>query len=173
MALPTISELAISQARKQEREPHSDEVSLLAFDPGHTTGWAAFTGFELKASGQINTEDIDLATQAIQELIDEHKPSIIVLEEYRIYRWRTQHHAGSDLPTARVIGCMETLAYVQHIDLYKQPAQLAKGFCKDAKLRAWGVYKQGEKHARDAIRHGIYFMIAGPVKGKGSKSRVG
>jgi hypothetical protein len=36
-------------------------------------------------------------------------------------------------------------------------AGLAKTFATDDKLEAWGFWKRGQKHARDAIRHAVYW----------------
>jgi len=41
-------------------------------------------------------------------------------------------------------------------------AGLAKTFANDDKLEAWGFWRKGQKHARDAIRHGIYFYCTPP-----------
>lgn len=144
----------------------------LCFDPGHTTGWAVFRQFELAESGEIDTDDITKATHEIELLISEHDPETIVIEDYRVYRHRAKHHAGSDMLTTRVIGCIETLAIMCHIShIVKQPAHIAKGFCTDKKLREWEMYKKGEKHARDAIRHGCYFLLFGAIK-KADRARM-
>ena len=151
------------------------ERTLLCFDPGHTTGWAVYVGYELKAYGQIDTSDMDVAPLTIRELIDTWQPSVILLEDYRVYKWRAKHHIGSEMLTTRVIGCIETFSVVYFINhLYKQPAHTAKGFCGDAKLKEWGFYQKGMKHANDAIRHGTYFLLFGPVQRKDkSRSTVG
>jgi hypothetical protein len=47
------------------------------------------------------------------------------------------------------------------INLYLQGAQQAKGFSKDDKLRAWGLYQVGKRHANDAIRHATYWLLFG------------
>lgn len=151
--------------------------AVLCFDPGHTTGWAMFLPVDgvygLHCSGEIDTDDMEKAPDAIGDLIDTFSPHIVVIEDYRVYKWRAKHHAGSTLLTARVIGCIETLAYIEPVEhIYKQPAHIAKGFCDDAKLREWGFYVEGEKHARDAIRHGCYFLLFGAIKRK-DRQQVG
>lgn len=40
-----------------------------------------------------------------------------------------------------------------------QMAAQAKGFVDDDKLKAWGFWIKGKKHARDAIRHGVYYLL--------------
>ncbi len=147
---------------------------LLVFDPGHTTGWAVFHDSQLVECGETDTTTIEIATPHLTELITAFEPWHIVLEDYRIYRWRAKHHAGSDLPTARVIGCIETLALQQGLAApTKQPAQIAKGFCTDKKLKEWGYYQPGKKHASDAIRHGCYFLLFGAIRPQDKRSKVG
>ncbi len=147
---------------------HANNGIILAFDPGHTTGYAVFESMQLADHGQIDTDDMEKATKNIGELITlwDHADAVVV-ENYRVYKWRAKHHAGSELLTARIIGCIETLCYQRgQFNLIKQPAHIAKGFCTDPKLREWGFFTKGEKHANDAIRHGAYFLIFGPINRK-------
>ena len=159
------SELA-TQLREQKGLPEIHAAhSTLCFDPGHTTGWAAFNHFHLKDSGEIDTNDITKATHEVELLISEFRPDMIVIEDYRVYKWRAKHHAGSDMLTTRVIGCIETLATMsQYPHIVKQPAHIAKGFCTDKKLKEWEMYIKGQKHARDAIRHGCYYLLFGALR---------
>ncbi len=161
-----------TQIREQKGLPAVTSLwTTLCFDPGHTTGWAAFTQLDLDASGEIDTNDITKATHEVELLISEHCPDMIVIEDYRVYKWRAKHHAGSDMLTTRVIGCIETLAIMsQYPNVVKQPAHIAKGFCTDKKLKEWGMYVKGEKHARDAIRHGCFYLLFGALK-KTDKAR--
>lgn len=150
---------------------------LLALDPGHTTGWCFFEGADLLYAGQIPTKEPEDATKNILDLYVRWQPDIVVLEDYRVYKWRAKHHAGSDLVTSRVIGCIETLAIMYatqyqrpSITVIKQPAQVAKGFCTDSKMKDWGFFQTGLKHASDAIRHACYFQLFGSVGPKGKSS---
>ena len=164
-------ELAV-KIRTQKGLPEiPTHYTTLCFDPGHTTGWAAFIQYDLTDSGEISTQSIEEATHEVELLISEFQPDMIVIEDYRVYKWRTKHHAGSDMLTTRVIGCIETLALISQVpDVIKQPAHVAKGFCNDKKLREWNLYKKGEKHARDAIRHGCHYLLFGALK-KADKAR--
>jgi len=75
--------------------------------------------------------------------------------------------------TTRVIGCIETLCIVNGIhDITKQPAHIAKSFCTDKKLKDWGFYQKAHRHANDAIRHGAYYLLFGPIKRKDRKGPV-
>lgn len=164
------AELA-TKCRKQKGMSaiHTNDMTL-CFDPGHTTGWALFEGFRLHDSGELVTEPIEIAVESIRDLFNNCAPDIVVIEDYRVYRWRQKHHVGSEMLTTRVIGVIETFCVTEYIpDVYKQPASVAKKFCTDKKLREWGFYKPGQKHTRDAIRHGCYFLIFGAVDRKQQK----
>lgn len=166
------SQLAL-KASKHVDDLH--EKSILSFDPGHTTGWAHFFDFELMATGQADTTDIDNTYRNVNKLFHQFKPHIVVIEDYRVYKWRAKHHVGSEMMTTRVIGALELLAIQNSVPLIvKQPAHVAKGFCKDKKLREWGFYDVNGRHARDAVRHGCYYILFGAVQKKGkSKGSVG
>jgi hypothetical protein len=133
---------------------------LLAIDPGETVGWALFQAGQLTAHGQItgSGEEVMVATA---NLIYKTSPEVVVCEAYRIYSWKKDQHTWSDLFTPRLIGVIEYMcaAHEPSIPLFFQMAGTAKGFCTDAKLKQWGYYKPGLKHARDAIRHGCYWLL--------------
>ncbi len=162
-----------TQIRAQKKLHEIPEIhNTLCFDPGHTTGWAAFSQFDLISSGEVDTDDIEKATHETELLISEYMPDVIVIEDYRVYRSRAKHHAGSDMLTTRVIGCIETLAIMSHVPhVVKQPAHIAKGFCTNHKLKDWGFYKEGAKHADDAIRHGCFYLLFGAIK-KADRARL-
>lgn len=140
--------------------PHM--LAILALDPGETTGYAWFNNTDLVESGQLGTGLIPLGVVELTALFEKCRPDVIVCEEYRVYQWRAQHHAGSTLFTARLIGVIECLAYQLGIPVIKQSAQNAKQFCTDNKLKTWGFWIKSQKHARDAIRHATYYLIFGP-----------
>jgi len=162
MEFTDLRDRLLKKSPEREEEAHS---RILAFDPGHTTGWAFFHHGELNNHGQIDTTSIEACVRHAPILFADYKPHVVVIEDYRIYKWRQKQHVGSDMLTTRVIGCLETLCvmdFVPHI--VKQPAQVAKGFCDDKKMREWGYWMKGERHARDAIRHGCYFLLFGAVR---------
>ena len=162
--------------------------TLLSLDPGHTTGYCTFHTNAgdvvepvLRTHGEINTKDINDCAPQLLELIQ--WADVVVVEDYRIYRWRQKEHAWSDLLTTRLIGSIEVLATqcwdssYENIPVIKQPANVAKSFCTDAKLKEWDFWVTGQRHARDAIRHACYFLLFGGTdewaKRKQSQSTVG
>lgn len=153
--------IELVQATKKE---HAHK-RILSFDPGHTTGWCCFEGGALIGCGQIDTTSITNCLENAQALYHTYHPEIVVMEDYRIYKWRAKHHVGSEVLTVQIIGCLETLAiqdFVNHV--IKQPAHVAKGFCDDKKLKEWKFWVSGERHARDAIRHACYYILFGAVR---------
>ncbi len=149
---------------RQQNNAKALPDSVLALDPGETTGWAFFAKVsispltvDLLDCGQLLTKEKGVGE--IEKLLDRLEPRVVVAEDYKVYRWKLKQHSWSDLYTPRLIGAIETLCSQRQIPLYMQMAQTAKGFCTDDKLRLWGFYKPSMKHARDAIRHGCYWLI--------------
>lgn len=142
--------------------PHEHRLEpkrLLALDPGETTGVALFEDRKLISANQIGTGNMQLAPRFIANLFKECQPDFVVFEDYRVYAWKKDQHSWAALHTPRLIGGIETLLNLAGTPFHKQMANLAKGFATDDKLRAWDMYEKGQKHARDAIRHGIYFLL--------------
>lgn len=137
--------------------------TLLALDPGHTTGWCVFEGTSLKHSGQIETDDSDLgkALERITGLFLSYNPTVCIFEDYRVYKWRLEQHSFSDLHTPKLIGMIQTVCIMQGVEYHKQMASVAKQFVTDDKLREWGFWQSGQRHARDAIRHACYYITFG------------
>lgn len=165
-------ELVSKAGRNKEHEGRR----ILSLDPGHTTGWAFFTGCLLSANGQMDCKTIPKTVDCYDALLTDFDPEIVVMEDYRIYKWKAKHHAGSEMLTTRIIGCLEALTYMYNDDIpiIKQPAHVAKGFCTDDKLRDWDFYVKGHRHARDAIRHGCYYILfGGKASDGGGQTTVG
>lgn len=132
---------------------------LIALDPGETTGWALFHDARLTDCGELPTHTIKKSLDLLTALFDKHNPERIVYEDYRIYGWKTQSHSWDALFTPRLIGCLQTMAAIRDLPWSTQMAQQPKQFCTDDKLKMWGMHQKGMRHARDAIRHGTYYML--------------
>jgi hypothetical protein len=130
---------------------------LLCLDPGETTGWAIFRYGHLTGAGQFAVTNLRI----FESLIDRFQPDQLVVENYRVYPWLVKQHSWAEVPTLRYIGAILLLAEQRRIPVHLQMAQLAKGFCKDSKLKEWGLYKPSRRHANDAIRHGCYWLLFG------------
>ena len=159
-ALPPFKDFVHLYRNKLKLEPFAGD--LVCFDPGGTTGYAIFNNLELKHQGQIDTSDRRTSSHRFMEvagLIEDWSNVRVVIEEYRIYGWKADDHTWSDLHTAKIIGQIEALTSLRDIPLFVQGAQQAKSFASDDKLKDWGFWIKGQRHARDAIRHGIHHLI--------------
>lgn len=135
------------------------EKWLLALDPGETTGWAVFKHGILHAHGQLDTHTVTSSVNPLVPFISH--ASYVVVENYQVYAWKLKEHKWDTLHTPRLIGCIETLCVLNNVLLTKQTAQNAKKFVTDDKLKHWDMYVKGKPHARDAIRHAIFYTIFG------------
>ena len=140
------------------------EGTIIALDPGETTGYAIFVHGLLKEAGQLKTKTIPVSVPLLQKFFDRiatvyPTTKIIVYENYKVYGWKTEDHSWSNLHTSQLLGTIQTLSSIRNVPNFTQMAQVAKAFCTDQKLKEWGYYRKGEKHARDAIRHGCYYLI--------------
>lgn len=136
-------------------------TAVLALDPGETTGYAAFIDGALETYGQIPTPTIPQSIDPLAKFLSSPLLEYVVVENYQIYPWKLKDHKLSTVYTPRLIGCIETLCYQHEHPLIKQTAQNAKKFATDEKLKVWNMYIKGQPHARDAIRHGIFFLLFG------------
>lgn len=134
---------------------------LLVFDPGQTTGWCLFEKGQLTRSGQLQGcyDDKNINVTPLLDLFNDIKPDFILYEDYKVYAHKLERHTFNPVFTLRLIGTIETYSQMNKIPTHKQMATTAKGFCTDEKLKCWGFWQTGHKHARDAIRHGCYFLL--------------
>lgn len=134
---------------------------LLCLDPGHTTGYCVFRRGLLTISGQIKTvnQDDSINWNEVRQLVENIKPTQVVMEDYRVYSHKLERHSFSRVPTLRLIGAIDYVCWERSIPVFYQMATQAKGFVTDDKLKRWGLYEQGQRHSRDSMRHGLYFII--------------
>lgn len=139
---------------------------LLSLDPGETTGFAVWRSdpdkIVLERCGQLDSRTIDKFNGEALHYAIFGGVDHVVYERYSVYAHKAQQHVHSDVPTLRVIGSIETLCAQLGLSNSQQTAQVAKGFCTDDFLKRMYLWVKGMKHARDAIRHGAYFMFFGP-----------
>lgn len=133
---------------------------LLCLDPGQTTGWAVFSGGDLEDCGQLDTQDPVAFFMEVTALVESYLPGQILFEEYRVRGNKFSEHVGSEVVTIQNIGALKVIAFEQGLPTpAQQGAGLAKGFGTDSKLKMWGLYNTGHRHANDAIRHGVYYLL--------------
>jgi hypothetical protein len=156
--------------RRATRNADPFNGTIIGVDPGHTTGIAVveatFDTIRQHQSFQVTTWPLEQGVTEFTRLLDTYKPRLVVFERYAVYEWKAEEHSWSEIPTVQVIGCLKTLCIQKGIPTYQQTAQQAKQFVTDDKLEAWGFYERGKKHARDAMRHAIYYLLFGPRQEK-------
>lgn len=144
---------------------------IIALDPGGTTGWAMWqdTPFGNAAQfdglwsnitcGQLGPEPHHLALYELHEhMCTEH---YTIVDESFQFRQMDNDRTGTNLISREYIGISRLFAAqrpreVQY--LQQSPAQ-AKGFVSDEKLQIMGLWVPGQRHARDALRHLVFFLV--------------
>lgn len=142
--------------RRRRGERWKPPKRLLALDPGEALGWALFVDGTLAACGQVSTRRAP--AKALAELFAT-QPTEVVCEDYRVYNHRLREHSWSKLFTAKLVGGIQLKCAELDVPLTMQMASTAKGFCSDDKLKKWGLYQVGKRHANDAIRHAVYYLL--------------
>lgn len=142
---------------------------VIAIDPGMTCGWAMADFKEDKwspesiAAGQSRGDDLcDWAADNFGQ------NCLVIVEKFTITARTAQLSPDGTHATLDVIGVMRFLArrVGAHYDCSQTPSA-AKRFANDAQLKKMGLWKPGQDHARDAIRHlvlGIATFNAGQVR---------
>lgn len=155
----------------QYRQQEGKELftgSLLCLDPGETTGWISlecsgdYSNYRVvgRIYGQIACNPIETAgIPNLVRLFEEAKPTKVVYEEYRVYSWKSATHSWAELHTPQFIGTIRTIASIRGIPVASHMAQQAKQFVTDDKLQDWDFYVKGQKHCRDATRHGLLYLM--------------
>lgn len=154
-------ELTLGQILGLQKREHMLSRRILAIDPGETTGVALMSGPTLAQASQV-AGPLWGQVNSIRFICQPIKPDIVIIEAYRVFPWRLQQHTWSSLFTARLIGALEFVCADIGIDLtINQAPGDAKAFSTDEKLRAWGYWQPNKKHANDAIRHAVYYLVFG------------
>lgn len=142
--------------------PENAGLKILSFDPGETVGWCVWQDAKVIASGQVRTTEWTYAQITdLLEVMAKNRPDVVIYESYRVYAWKTDSHAWDEVHTAQIIGIIRLQCMTLAIPYIMQTAQVAKQFMTDDKLVAWGLWKRGERHARDAIRHAAWYRVFG------------
>lgn len=155
-------------------------ATVVALDPGGTTGWSVLmvhpealrcpevpvlANIEHFVQGQF-TGDEDEQARACVELVECWGDAAVVIEDFVLRTFRMDSDLLAPVRvTAKVefgLKCAEGLGGFQRnrTRVFKQQPALAMSTATDARLKEWALYvaEGGEQHARDATRHGITFL---------------
>lgn len=133
--------------------------SIIALDPGLTTGVAVKAPGEEPGAGQITGRfEVYAAVERffLQEAKANRPRPIVVIERFTINGNTAQK--SQQLDPLYIIGVVEYLALSRNCPFFLQAPSQAKSFATDAKLKSAGWWVPGQDHARDALRHLMVFL---------------
>lgn len=143
--------------------------TVVALDPGGTTGWAAYQAERLWNPLEERFEYVNESFSSGQLGPGDHHNELDILlghlhtQDYHIiserFEYRNQSRAGLDLSSREYIGVAKRFAQERCVPLWLQSAAQAKGFVKDRHLEKLGLWSPGMKHAMDSYRHLLYWFI--------------
>lgn len=128
-----------------------EQLRVLAFDPGETTGVAYLR------EGQVFCSTFALWTKVAYYMTRGH-PTVVVVEDFRLRLHAALSLVGSDFPTCQVIGVIKYLAEQIKLLVVMQSPSILAGMSgrviipKDYEPRITG------EHKLDALKHGLYYL---------------
>lgn len=132
-------------------------MRVLAFDPGHTTGWAVFDEGPDNKSHKLIARGIIKDWHGLKELFDEYTPNAIVYEIFRLYAWKASYKTWDTFLEVEVIGVIRYLAETYGVFIHGQTPADGKHFYGDKKLKDMNLY-QSVTHINDATSHALFFL---------------
>lgn len=134
----------------------NERPTVIAVDPGLTTGWAALYPDGEFRSGETKGPYEFLRT-VYRLLKDQAFDWTLVVERYTITPETIKKSRQTD--ALEIIGALKFFAKHYNTGWAMQTPAEAKSFATDAKLRRMGWYQQGLGHANDASRHLLCYAV--------------
>lgn len=146
--------------------PLNKDVTLLAFDPGDTTGVCAVREGRCCYSAALSLDEImglvsncssrafensDLGPFWFQDV------DVMVIERWSLYPNMVETMMHSEFIPVQIIGMLRALAYALDIPVIYQTANAAQTLIPNERLDLYGWKLRGD-HQRDAARHAIYYL---------------
>jgi len=110
--------------------------------------------------------EVFAARQAVEK-IEKFRPSVLVIEDFILDMGRASGKRNL-LSPVRLTSMIEyglRISPVEEVRWLAAPGRLefqsaanAKTVVTNSRLRQWGLWKVGEQHARDAIRHAVLYL---------------
>ena len=126
---------------------------ILSFDPGVTTGYALLDVDGDAEPSLLIAGEFPLWGKYMEEFLIENKPDIVVYEEFRLYPAVAKAKSWSTFPEVEVIGVIKYLCEQRGTPLIAQRASVKAR--TTIPPRVAGV--RGP-HARDALKHALYYI---------------
>lgn len=126
-------------------------ISVIALDPGVTTGWAYWSeNLDLKGRpivGQV------VGMMSVWELLMAQTASVVVCEGFYY-----QRRDKVVLTSKEVIGIVKLWCHQFDKEYVEQTPSMGKKFWSVDKVKKLGLWVPRQVHAMDALRHLLYYM---------------
>lgn len=126
---------------------------VYGFDPGETTGVCKFVDGGLTETHQL--EFFELGDWLARDSMEDG--ATVIVEAYRLRAGSAKSMIGSDFPAAQVVGLIKYFTRKSRVSIKFQSAS-QKEFFNNERLKTLGFYQVGHRHARDSIRHVLYYL---------------
>jgi len=130
---------------------------IVAIDPGFTTGVAVGEVIHPKQFDLINTYSLLWENRfETSTILDQYKPEVVVMEDFRLYRHKAMDQVNSPFPSARVIGSVDAFCWQRGIRVAMQPASVMSrvGILSKDKDAVGSIL-----HIGDAYKHLRYYTL--------------
>lgn len=147
--------------------------TIIALDPGGTTGWASLS-FEpskpLRGGYEGDISHLDPLWNVGQMGPNEHHKQLynfleerdngdlsVVCESFEFRQGKQRE--GINLMSREYIGLVKLFRDDRRVPTFFQTAAQAKMFVTDEKIKALDLWWPGKKHAMDAMRHLVTYLV--------------
>ena len=127
------------------------ELRVLAFDPGETTGMACFY------KGQVFCNVFGLWAW-VPLYMNKVRPTVVVIEDFRLRLHAARSLVGSDFPTCQVIGVIKYLAERAKVPVVMQSPSILAGMKDRVVVPEDSKHLITGEHMLDALKHGLYYL---------------
>lgn len=127
-------------------------ITVIAIDPGGTTGFAIGLIDEDKGEMRVSSDELRMTGTELYARLEVLEPDILIYERFE---YRNRARAGLELISRDLIGVMELYCNREGVTYYKQmPGGTINAHFNNKKLKELGVFK-GTKgnHANEACMH--------------------
>jgi len=137
---------------------------MLSIDPGEVhVGTAIWYGADCTMVREYSPWDF---FAILENWLKEKKFDLVVIEEYRLYPWKSAEQGFSQIKTVEVIGIIRFLIsrWGEGIPMVEQPALIKKpteGHMRSKGLKYRSVTEKAGGHCKDAESHGQYYLMYG------------
>lgn len=135
-------------------------MKVLAVDPGDVhVGVASLDDGKFEWAVEMKPAEL------VERILYSKPPDVLVIESFALDPGRAAAQTGSPMRTAELIGAVKALAEIKGFRVVEQQPSV-RGVCERSPFwkrlcKNKGVDKIKSRHARDALKHAIYFHYFG------------